>query len=128
MPILNQDMPIRYEPRSVVHDMLGPLDRLPGLHVGQRWEIAGDQSVHRPGRQRAGRGGAKGLDQLGRQPGAAHSRSCSTWVRSTMRTWVRPDGVILRQEVPFPFVRLVLERRPDTDDASSNPQTRVPGP
>jgi hypothetical protein len=29
-----------------------------------------------------------------------------------MRTWVRPDGVILRQEIPFPFVHLlVLERR-----------------
>ena len=27
-----------YEPRSVVQDVLGPLDRLPGLHVGQRWE------------------------------------------------------------------------------------------
>ena len=28
----------------------------------------------------------------------------------TAKTWVRPDGVVLRQEVPFPFVRLVLER------------------
>ena len=32
-----------------------------------------------------------------------------------MKTWVRTDGVILRQEVPFPFVRLVLERRPEAD-------------
>jgi hypothetical protein len=31
----------------------------------------------------------------------------------SMRTWVRPDGVILRQEVPFPFVRLILDRRPE---------------
>ncbi len=31
----------------------------------------------------------------------------------TMRTWVRTDGMILRQEVPFPFVRLMLERRPE---------------
>ena len=31
----------------------------------------------------------------------------------TARTWVRSDGVILRQEVPFPIVRLVLDRRPE---------------
>jgi hypothetical protein len=29
------------------------------------------------------------------------------------RTWVRKDGLVLRQEVPFPFVKLVLERIPD---------------
>ncbi len=38
----------------------------------------------------------------------------------TMRTWVRTDGMILRQEVPFPFVRLVLERRPE-DVIARNP-------
>ena len=42
-----------------------------------------------------------------------------------MKTWVRTDGVILRQEVPFPFVRLVLERRPEADASSRHdPQTR----
>jgi hypothetical protein len=44
----------------------------------------------------------------------------------TMRTWVRTDGIILRHEVPFPFVRLVLERRPDTDLVPSTKQTTVP--
>ena len=38
MEILNQKLTFDYEPRSVVQDVLGPLDRLPGLHVGQRWE------------------------------------------------------------------------------------------
>ena len=45
----------------------------------------------------------------------------------SMQTWVRTDGVILRQEVPFPFVRLVLERRPEHGRGPSMPQTRVPG-
>ena len=36
--ILNKKMTIGYEPKSVIQDVLGPLDRLPGLHVGQRWE------------------------------------------------------------------------------------------
>ena len=38
LPVLNQKLSFAYEPRSVVHDVLGPLDRLPGLHVGQRWD------------------------------------------------------------------------------------------
>ena len=33
------------------------------------------------------------------------------------RTWVRPDGLVLRQEVPFPFVKLVLERLADRNTA-----------
>jgi hypothetical protein len=45
----------------------------------------------------------------------------------SMRTWVTIEGLVLRQEVPFPFVRLVLERR---QDEPSNPPTeaRVPPP
>ena len=38
-----------------------------------------------------------------------------------LRTWVRPDGVILRQEVPFPFVRLILERRPEESTVLPSP-------
>ena len=40
-------------------------------------------------------------------------KSSTTPGRSPRRTWVRSDGVILRQEVPFPFVRLVLEHLAD---------------
>ncbi len=47
--------------------------------------------------------------------------------RLSMRTWVRLDGVILRQEVPLPLVRLVLERGPMRTMQVPNPQTRVPG-
>ena len=32
------------------------------------------------------------------------------------RTWVRPDGLVLRQEMPFPLVKLILERLPDRGD------------
>jgi hypothetical protein len=31
----------------------------------------------------------------------------------TSKTWVRGDGVILRQEVPFPLLHLVLDRQSD---------------
>jgi len=43
----------------------------------------------------------------------------------TAKTWVRSDGVILRQEVPIPFVRLVLERLPD---AALSPSTEGAAP
>ena len=35
------------------------------------------------------------------------------------RTWARQDGLVLRQEVPFPVVKRVLERHPDRPRAPS---------
>ena len=67
--ILNKRMVIAYEPRSVIQDVLGPLDRLPGLHVGQRWE----SQVINPFTGQVGRGEsrgqAEGADPLERQTG-----------------------------------------------------------
>jgi hypothetical protein len=124
--ILNKKMLIAYEPRSVIQDVLGPLDRLPGLHVGQRWE----SQVINPF-----------TGQVGPVKVEVKRRGLLEWngtaeptfevVQSmpplSMRTWVRRDGLILRQEVPLPLVRLLLERRPDADDVPTMPQTRVPG-
>ena len=110
--LLNQKFRFAYEPRSVVHDALGPLDRLPGLHLGQRWDtrvvnpFTGQVERVRVEVQR------RTLIHWNGEPVSAfevvqHAGSI------TAKTWVRSDGVILRQEVPFPFVRLVLDRRPD---------------
>ncbi len=116
LPILNRELSFPYEPRSVVHDALGPLDRLPGLHVGQRWEtrvvnpFTGQVEVVRVEVRR------RDLIHWNGEPVSAFEVvHHSTPV--TARTWVRSDGVILRQEVPFPFVRLVLERLPDATTA-----------
>jgi hypothetical protein len=110
VPMLNQHLAFDYEPRSVVHDVLGPLDRLPNLHVGQRWE----SRVINPF-----------SGQVDRVRVEVKQRTVIHWdgnpvpafevvqhvAPMSMRTWVRDDGVILRQEVPFPFVRLILDRR-----------------
>ena len=112
LPVLNQKLSFAYEPRSVVHDALGPLGRLPGLHLGQRWDtrmvnpFTGQVEVVRVEVLR------RDLIHWNGEPVSAfevvhHSGPL------TARTWVRSDGVILRQEVPFPFVRLVLERLAD---------------
>jgi hypothetical protein len=126
--ILNKKMTIGYEPKSVIQDVLGPLDRLPGLHVGQRWEsqvinpFTGQVSTVKVEVKRKGR--------------LIHWNGNPEWtyevVQSmpplTTRTWVRLDGVIIRQEVPLPLVRLVLERRPEPDDVPLLPKSRVPRP
>jgi hypothetical protein len=112
VPVLNQKLSFLYEPRSVVHDALGPLDRLPGLHLGQRWDtrvvnpFTGQVEQVRVEVQR------RTLIHWNGEPVSAfevvqHSGPLAA------KTWVRPDGVIIRQEVPFPFVRLVLERLPE---------------
>ena len=114
VPILNQNMTFDYEPRSVVQDVLGPLDRLPGLHVGQRWEsrvINPFSGQVEPVRVEVAR---RGLIHWEGNPVTTFEVVHRTSPFS-MKTWVRTDGVILRQEIPLPFVRLVLERRPETD-------------
>jgi hypothetical protein len=112
LPLLNRKWRIPYEPRGMVLDALSPLDRLPGLHVGQRWETQIISPLS---------------GQIDRVKVNVARRSMIHWDGNpvttlevvqhltplAMRTWVRTDGVILRQEVPLPFVRVVLERRPE---------------
>ena len=125
--ILNKRIVIAYEPRSVIQDVLGPLDRLPGLHVGQRWEsqvinpFTGQVTPVKVEVKRRGMIAWNG-NPVTTFEVVQHMPPLS------IRTWARLDGVILRQEVPLPLVRLVLERRPEADDIPSSPASRVPGP
>jgi hypothetical protein len=117
VPMLNQKLSFPYEPQSVVHDALGPLDRLPGLHLGQRWDsrvvnpFTGQVEQVRVEVQR------RILIHWNGEPVSAFEVVQHAGPL-TARTWVRPDGVIIRQEVPFPFVRLVLERIPEAPAAN----------
>jgi hypothetical protein len=124
LPILNKTLSLKYEPRSVVSDLLGPLDRLPGLHVGQRWEM----QVVNPfsGQVEAVRAEVTKRTVI---HWAGNPETTYEVVQKAsgleVRTWVRPDdGMILRQEVPFPGVRLTLERRSET--ASPHPEWDSP--
>ena len=119
LPVLNRVLSFAYEPRSVVHDALGPLDRLPGLHLGQRWDtrvvnpFTGQIEVVRVEVLR------RDLIHWNGEPVSAFEVVHHTGT-VTARTWVRSDGMILRQEVPFPLVRLVLERLPDSGPSTSS--------
>ena len=104
--------------------MLGPMDRLPGLHVGQRWESQGRQSVSGQVESVRVEVVRRGLIHWEGEPVTTFEVVHRTSPFS-MKTWVRTDGVILRQEIPFPFVRLVLERRSETEP--SLPTSLKPG-
>jgi len=125
VPLLNKNLTVDYEPRSVFHDVLGPLDRLPGLHVGQRWEsrvinpFTGQVDSVRVEVARKGL-----IPWNGKQVRTFEVVQHTT--PFAMRTWVSLDGVILRQDVPFPFVRLVLERRPGEEDVPPSTRSLVP--
>jgi hypothetical protein len=111
MEILNSRKEFDYEPRSVVQNVMGPLDRLPGLQVGQRWETKMINPFN-------GKVDSVKAQVLRRSMIDWNGEPVSTFEVEqkmsplTMKSWVRTDGMILRQEVPFPFVRLMLERRP----------------
>ena len=128
MDILKNDWKFDYEPRSVVQDILGPLDRLPGLQVGQRWDtkmINPFTGKVDPVRAQVVR--QTMIDWDGNPVPTFEVEQKMTAL--TMKTWVRTDGLILRQEVPFPFnIRLMLERRPADVRAPSGPQSPSPSP
>lgn len=112
VPLLGGIRRFPYQPRELIQNDLGPLDHMPGLQVGQRW-------VTRMVSPLTGR--------VERVEVAVERRRLITWDATpvstfevvtrtaflTSRTWVRPDGLVLRQELPFPVVRLMLERVPD---------------
>jgi hypothetical protein len=111
LPMMNQTRMIPYRERSLVQNVMEPFDYLPGLQVGQRWESRSVNPLNgriEPIKVEVTR---KTVIHWDNQP-------VSTWevvqqmTPLAARTWVRSDGLVLRQEVPFPLIKLVLERQP----------------
>jgi hypothetical protein len=118
LPIMNRKRSFPYPARSMVQNAIGPIDRLPGLQVGQRW----DTRVVSPF---TGRMDTVRVEVTRRSVIHWDGNPVTTFevvehlTPMSARTWVRPDGLVLRQEVPFPLVKLVLERQPDDAKAPS---------
>jgi hypothetical protein len=123
LPMMNRTRTIAYEPRGVVQNTLGPVDRLPGLQVGQRWDLrvispfTGQADVVRVEVTR------KRVIHWDKNP-VTTLEVVQHMAPLTAKTWVRPDGLVLRQEVPFPFVKLVLDRDPEYGNEASEGPTR----
>ncbi len=110
--MLNFSRSFPYEPRAMVQNSLGPIDRLPGLQVGQRWMTRVFSPI------------SGQVENVKFEVTGKHVIQWDNYVVTalevvqhiaplSLRTWVRPDGLVLRQEIPFPFVKLVLSRIPD---------------
>jgi hypothetical protein len=112
LPFLNRTMSFPYHARGVVQSQFGPLDRLPGLQVGQRW----DEQIVSPltGRVETVRAEVKRRTMIHWDKSPVKTLEVvHTSKAVTARTFVRPDGLVLRQELSFPMLRLALERQPD---------------
>lgn len=100
-----------YRSHGLVQSTLGPIDRLPGLHVGQSWE----SQVVSPltGLIQTARVEVVGTRILTWDNNPVSTLEVVTHLAGlTARTWVLRDGRVVRQEVPFPLAKLVLERVP----------------
>jgi hypothetical protein len=112
IPLLNWTRKFPYQPRELVQNELAPIDQMPGLKVGQSWESRVISPL---------------TGRVERVQVSVDRTKVITWDGNpvttlevvtkippwTARTWVQPDGMVLRQEVPFPLVKLMLERLPD---------------
>jgi hypothetical protein len=102
-----------YEPKTMIQNALGPIDRLPGLAVGQRWE----ERVVSPltGKIDVVRAEVVRRSEIfwDKSMTAAYEVVHKIPPGLSARTWVRKsDGLVLRQEVPFPVVKLLIDRMP----------------
>lgn len=114
-PLMNFRQIIKYAPQQMVRGGLEPIDQLPGLRIGQRWTT-------------------QILQPMTARPESIRSEVVSLvrifWdgnptevflvehkaITFSAKTWVRRDGLVLRQQLPTPFVKLVLERDPKEGD------------
>ncbi len=116
LPLLKWKQTFPYKPRSLVQTSLGPLEQMPGLQIGQRWET----QVVSPltGQIQSCRVEVVGTRHITWDNNPVTTLEVVTKMSPfSARTWVRRDGLVLRQEVPFPFVKLTLERLPESATA-----------
>lgn len=112
LPIMNQTRTIPYPARSLVQNAMEPFDYLPGLQVGQRWESRIVNPLNgriEPVRVEVAR---KTVIHWNNHP-VTTLEVVQHMTPFAAKTWVRTDGLVLRQEVPFPLVKLILEREPE---------------
>lgn len=112
VPLLNWKRRFPYHPHSLVQSSMSPLEFMPGLNVGQRWSTRIVSPLTGAIEEVSVEVERRRIITWDENPVTTHevvTRSGSM----TLRSWVRPDGMVLRQEIPFPFVKLVVERLPE---------------
>ena len=118
MPMFNWSKAFPYQTRGMVQNTLGPVNRMPGLHIGQRWEskIVSPLTFSNQMETVKVEVPRYRTIQWGNDPVRVFE-VVFRFSTLTVRTWVRPDGLVLRQEVPTLYGNLFIERRPDRPDS-----------
>ena len=112
LPLMNWTRRFPYRSRGIVQNAFSPLDRMPGLHVGQTWSSQVVSPLTGQVQEVFVEVARKGVIHWDGEPTQV-LEVVSRFSPMTARTWVRLDGLVLRQEVPNPMVKLFLERKPD---------------
>lgn len=109
-----------YESKGMVGNMFGPMDRLPGLRVGQRWETSMVNPISGQVERVRAEVVRRSLIHWGSELVSTFEVVQSIPPLTSARSWVRTDGYIVLQELPLPFVRLILERQRPTESGSGD--------
>lgn len=108
--LLESTRRLPYRTRGIVENPFAPIDRLPGLRLGQRWETRMANPLT-GGAQEA----TSEVTAWEVVPWNGDLIKCLVVVTRvpplSYKTWVRPDdGMVVRQEIPYPLAPLMLER------------------
>ncbi len=113
LPLINWTRRFPYRAREALPNTLNPFDRMPDLQVGQRWENRVVSPLTGQVENVRVRVARRGVLIHWDKTLVPTMEVVTEMGGTTARTWVRQeDGLVLRQEVPFLFVKLVLERDP----------------
>lgn len=115
-----------YTSSGQLQQSFGPVENLRGLVVGQSWESRVVNPLL-PGSTAKARVEVRGRQVIRWQGKLVEALEIVSEMKPLQaRTWVRPgDGLILRQEIPIPFVKMVMERRGAPPDPFATPQATV---
>ncbi len=115
LPMFNWKRTFPYPRHGMIQNSLDPFEKMPGLQVGQRWRT----QVMSP---LTGQFQTASVEVSRKQILEWNSTQIEATEVVTriepfaMRTWVRSDGLVVRQQVPLPMTNLMLERIADPDD------------
>lgn len=117
------ELPGQYYPRHrLIGDVLSPLERMPPLHTGQTWSMLLVNPL-------TNQVGTVQSEVTGKEPLFWGGRRLETLVVQSKgggihtRAWVRPNGVVLKQEITLLWTTLTFVR-----DAEAEPHGAWPEP
>jgi hypothetical protein len=106
------ELVLPYSSQGLVLDAFSPPDRLPELRVGQTWQVPMVNPLTRQIDILEARVARRDFITWGHQAMAAFVVEQRAPGGLTARCWVRPDGLVVRQEVPMIWTSIRFEREP----------------